>query len=56
MVSEAILGNREYWATAHTNLKPGSQDAEFVKQALAKLREGETLFLRYCQLNDRWAH
>jgi len=34
----------EYWATAHTNLKPGSQDAEFVKQALAKLREGETPF------------
>jgi cytochrome c-type biogenesis protein CcmH len=34
----------EYWATAHTNLKPGSQDAEFVKQALAKLRDGETPF------------
>jgi len=34
----------EYWATAHKNLKPGSKDAEFVKQALAKLREGETPF------------
>ena len=34
----------EYWATAHTNLKPGSQDAEFVKQALVKLRKGETPF------------
>ncbi len=34
----------EFWATAHKNLKPGSQDADFVKQALAKLREGETPF------------
>ena len=34
----------EYWATAHTNLTPGSQDAEFVKQALIKLRKGETPF------------
>ncbi len=32
----------EYWATAHKNLKPGSPDAAFVKQALAKLRKGET--------------
>ena len=34
----------EFWATAHKNLKPGSKDADFVKQALAKLREGETPF------------
>ena len=34
----------EFWATAHKNLQPGSQDAEFVKQALAKLRKGETPF------------
>ena len=34
----------EYWATAHKNLQPGSQDAEYVKQALAKLRQGETPF------------
>ncbi|MEC9005666.1 MAG: c-type cytochrome biogenesis protein CcmI [Nitrospirota bacterium] len=34
----------EFWATAHKNLEPGSQDAEFVKQALAKLRDGETPF------------
>ncbi len=32
----------EYWAIAHNNLKPGSPDADFVKQALAKLRNGET--------------
>ena len=34
----------EAWANAYKNLKPGSQDAEFVKAALAKLREGETPF------------
>ena len=34
----------EFWAIAHKNLQPGSQDAEFVKQALAKLRKGETPF------------
>ena len=34
----------EFWATAHKNLPPGSQDADFVKHALAKLREGETPF------------
>ncbi len=34
----------EFWAIAYKNLKPGSQDAEFVKQALAKLREGKTPF------------
>ncbi len=34
----------EYWATAHTNLTPGSQDAEFVKQALDKLRKGKRYF------------
>lgn len=34
----------EAWATAYKNLKPGSQDAEFVKAALTKLREGETPF------------
>ncbi len=34
----------EFWATAYKNLDPGSQDAEFVKQALAKLRNGETPF------------
>ena len=34
----------EVWATAYKNLKPGSQDAEFVKAALAKLREGEMPF------------
>ena len=34
----------EFWATAHKNLQPGSHDAEFVKQALAKLRKGETPF------------
>lgn len=34
----------EFWATAHNNLDPGSQDAEFLKQALAKLRNGETPF------------
>jgi cytochrome c-type biogenesis protein CcmH len=34
----------EFWATAYKNLKPGSKDAEFVKQALTKLREGETPF------------
>ena len=34
----------ECWATAYKNLDPGSQDAEFVKQALAKLRNGETPF------------
>ncbi len=34
----------EYWATAYNSLTPGSPDAEFVKQALAKLREGETPF------------
>ena len=34
----------EYWATAHKNLQPGSKDAEYVKQALAKLRQGETPF------------
>ena len=32
----------EYWATAYKNLQPGSPDANFVKQALAKLRKGET--------------
>ncbi len=32
----------EYWATAYKNLQPGSPDADFVKQALAKLRKGET--------------
>ena len=34
----------EFWATAYKNLDPGSQDADFVKQALAKLRNGETPF------------
>ena len=34
----------EFWATAYKNLDPGSQDADFVKQALAKLRDGETPF------------
>ena len=34
----------ESWATAYKNLDPGSPDAEFVKQALAKLRNGETPF------------
>lgn len=34
----------EFWSTAYKNLKPSSRDAEFVKQALAKLREGETPF------------
>jgi cytochrome c-type biogenesis protein CcmH len=34
----------EFWATAHKNLQPGSKDAEYVKQALAKLRQGETPF------------
>jgi len=34
----------EFWSTAYKNLKPSSQDAEFVKQALAKLREGKTPF------------
>ena len=34
----------EFWATAYKNLDPGSQDAEFLKQALAKLRNGETPF------------
>ena len=34
----------EFWATAYKNLAPDSQDAEFVKKALAKLREGETPF------------
>ena len=34
----------EFWATAYKNLKPDSQDAKFVKQALAKLREGKTPF------------
>ena len=34
----------EFWAIAHNNLRPGSQDAEFVKQALVKLRKGETPF------------
>ena len=34
----------EFWATAYKNLDPGSQDADFVKQALAKLRTGETPF------------
>ena len=34
----------EFWATAYKILDPGSQDAEFVKQALAKLRNGETPF------------
>ena len=34
----------EYWATAYKNLNPGNQDAEFVKQALAKLREWEAPF------------
>lgn len=34
----------EFWATAYKNLDPGSQDADFVKQALVKLRNGETPF------------
>ncbi len=34
----------EFWATTYNNLDPGSTDAEFVKQALAKLRKGETPF------------
>ncbi len=34
----------EFWATTYNNLDPGSPDAEFVKQALAKLRNGETPF------------
>ena len=34
----------EFWATAYKNLDPGSQDADFVKQALAKLRDRETPF------------
>ncbi len=34
----------EFWATTYNNLDPGSTDAEFVKQALAKLRDGETPF------------
>ncbi len=32
----------EYWATAYKNLDPDSPDAAFVKQALDKLRKGET--------------
>ena len=32
------------WATAFKNLDPSSQDAKFVKAALAKLRAGETPF------------
>ena len=34
----------DFWATTYNNLDPGSTDAEFVKQALAKLRKGETPF------------
>ena len=34
----------EAWANAYKNLQPGSQDREFVKAALTKLREGETPF------------
>lgn len=34
----------EYWGKAHQNLKPNSEDADFIKQALAKLREGKTPF------------
>ncbi len=34
----------EFWATAYKNLDPNGPDAEFVKQALAKLRNGETPF------------
>ncbi|NKB81684.1 MAG: c-type cytochrome biogenesis protein CcmI [Nitrospirales bacterium] len=34
----------EAWATAFKQLDPGSQDAEFIKSALAKLRKGETPF------------
>ncbi len=32
----------ECWATAYNNLPPDSPDADFVKQALTKLRNGET--------------
>ena len=32
------------WATAFKNLDPASKDAAFVKEALAKLRAGETPF------------
>jgi cytochrome c-type biogenesis protein CcmH len=34
----------EAWTTAFKNLKPGSQDAEFVSGALEKLRAGEVPF------------
>ncbi|MGH7164088.1 MAG: tetratricopeptide repeat protein [Nitrospiraceae bacterium] len=34
----------EAWTTAFKNLKPGSQDAEFVKGALEKLRTGKVPF------------
>ncbi|RMH09722.1 MAG: tetratricopeptide repeat protein [Nitrospirae bacterium] len=34
----------EAWATAFKNLEPGSQDAEFVKTALMKLRAGQSPF------------
>ncbi len=34
----------EAWATAFKNMDPSSKDADFVKTALAKLREGETPF------------
>lgn len=34
----------EAWATAFENLDPRSEDAQFVKAALAKLRSGETPF------------
>ena len=32
------------WSTAAENLPPGSEDAEFVKAALMKLRAGQTPF------------
>ena len=32
------------WTTAFQNLPPGSEDAEFVKAALTKLRAGQTPF------------
>jgi len=34
----------EAWTNAYKNLKPGTQDRDFVKAALTKLRDGETPF------------
>ena len=36
--------SEEAWATAYKNLDPSTQDASFVKEALQKLRAGETPF------------